>query len=78
MSKSIEGYFTCNSGVIWTVYSEGDEYTSNMDANIAITDSPDGTFKTVQVLVNDAGETLIDDEYVLWPSLIDLAVAIEA
>tara|TARA_Y100001936_G_C16010001_1_gene633000 strand:+ start:1019 stop:1168 length:150 start_codon:yes stop_codon:yes gene_type:complete len=49
-----------------------------MDANIAIADSPDGTFKTVQVLVNDAGETLIDDEYVLWPSLIDLAVAIEA
>ncbi len=77
MGKVIAGYFICVNGVIWTVFIEGEAFSSNMDAGIAVVDSKNGDGKEVQILVDDAGETLVHEEYVLWPSLVDLARAIE-
>lgn len=77
MAKKIEGYFVCTDGVIWTAFSNHGKFSTNMDAKIDIADSRDGTYKEVRILAKDGDETVIHDEYVLWPSIIDLAIAIE-
>ncbi len=75
--KETLGYFTCDDGVIWTVFSDG---TSNYLGNLRTT--ADET--TVQVLGeydgNPSPETprLIEAEYTLWPKLLDLSAHIEA
>ena len=82
MSKAtkILGYFVCTDGVIWTVYKTGAEIHSNFSGDINLNG------KEVQILgpyddthdgdISTAGR-LIEDEYSLWSSIIDLAIAIE-
>ncbi|MGR2849140.1 hypothetical protein ABMX62_19035 [Vibrio vulnificus] len=74
------GYFVCVDGVIWTVYQTGTETHTNYCEDINV----DG--EQVQILgaYDDTHEgdsstagRLIEDEYRLWSSIVDLAVAIE-
>lgn len=70
------GYYVCVNGVIWTVYQSGEHvFTNSSDEHVAI----EG--ETVQILgakeSPDEPGRLIEEEYVLHKSLIDLAVLIE-
>ena len=74
------GYFVCVDGVIWTVYQTGTEVHSNYSGDIKVDE------KSVQILdsfdethegeKSSAGR-LIEEEYCLWSSIVDLAIAIE-
>jgi hypothetical protein len=65
-------HFVCNNGIIWAIYENGD---SNFNRDFRVIDD------TVQVLGEKDGKDggrLIEDEYVLWDSLTELALEIES
>ncbi|OEE38313.1 hypothetical protein A1QO_02730 [Vibrio genomosp. F10 str. ZF-129] len=72
----ILGYFVCINGAIWTVYTDG---SSNYHLDLQVTSDNKG----VQILGEYDGEPspttgrLIEDEYTLWRSLVELAANIE-
>lgn len=74
-------YFVDVNGVIFTVFPGGN---SNFPADLKIEEkTADRPFAQVQVLGeyengDKSGGRLIEDEYVLWDSLTDLAQAIES
>lgn len=71
-------YFVDVNGVIYTIFPSGE---SNFPGDFQI-EGPDGLqeFSQVQVLGayegDESGARLIEDEYVLWDSLTELAHAI--
>lgn len=81
MTKDVEivGYFVCSEGAIWTVYQTGLYFHSNFYEGIEV----DFGNQEVNVLgewfLDDNGKEYrpIEDSYVLWTSLTDLAYAIE-
>lgn len=79
-ATTIIGYFVCVNSVIWTVYQTGTEIHSNFSGDILVKG------KEVQILgpyddTHDGDSStagrLIEDEYCLWSSIVDLAIAIE-
>ncbi|MEZ8733613.1 hypothetical protein [Vibrio sp. 10N.239.312.D08] len=70
------GYYVCVNGVIWTVYQSGEHvFTNSNEEHLAI----EG--ESVQILgakesPDDSGR-LIEEEYTLHKSIIDLALLIE-
>ena len=70
--KEILGYFVSENGAIWTVFNDN---STNYGSHIRVTS--DGS--TVEVLGKyDGAERLIEEEYQLWQSLLDLSAHIEA
>lgn len=79
-TTKILGYFVCVDGIIWTVYQSGSTIHSNFSGDILVKG------QVVQVLgpLDDTHQgdsstagRLIEDEYCLWSSIVDLAIAIE-
>lgn len=74
------GYFVCVDGVIWTVYQTGSQIHSNFSGDVLVKAQEVQILGSYDDTHNGESPTagrLIEDEYRLWGSIVDLAIAIE-